>query len=216
MTDTKSNYGISDEAVKKATGKSWAQWFSLLDKAGAKDWPHKQIAQFLQENNYIKKGKEWPANRSFSEGWWGQSVTVGYEYQIGRRIKGQTKDSGFEIGVQKTLSMLPYEVWKLITSSKGVKVWLGETGELKFKPGERYQTKHGISGEIRTVRVSERMRLTWQPTGWDKPSTLQIYLTPATTGTSVLFHQEKLSDAKTRAKMKQHWQAVLNKLSQHA
>ena len=27
---------MSDEAVKAKTGKSWKEWFALLDKAGAK------------------------------------------------------------------------------------------------------------------------------------------------------------------------------------
>lgn len=31
---------VGDEAVKKATGKAWPEWFKLLDKAGAKKLPH--------------------------------------------------------------------------------------------------------------------------------------------------------------------------------
>ena len=31
---------MSDEAVKAKTGKTWKQWFAILDKAGAKQMTH--------------------------------------------------------------------------------------------------------------------------------------------------------------------------------
>jgi hypothetical protein len=36
--------GISSEAVRKATGRTWAEWLRLLDKAGAKKMAHGEIA----------------------------------------------------------------------------------------------------------------------------------------------------------------------------
>ena len=38
---------ISEAAVRKATGKSWDEWFDLLDSEGADALPHKQIARLL-------------------------------------------------------------------------------------------------------------------------------------------------------------------------
>ena len=38
---------ISDAAVRKATGKSWDEWFAVLDSEGADALPHKQIARLL-------------------------------------------------------------------------------------------------------------------------------------------------------------------------
>ncbi len=32
--------GLSDQAVKKATGKSWQEWLAILDKAGARKMTH--------------------------------------------------------------------------------------------------------------------------------------------------------------------------------
>jgi hypothetical protein len=81
---------ISDAALKKATGKGRAQWFALLDKAGAKKMSHKQIVQWLYES-HIKKS------------WWAQMVAVEYEYARGKRVLGQTADAGFQIGLQKVL-----------------------------------------------------------------------------------------------------------------
>ena len=58
---------ISDAAVRKATGKSWDEWFAVLDSEGADALPHKQIARLLYDKGYI------------ASSWWCQTVTVAYE-----------------------------------------------------------------------------------------------------------------------------------------
>jgi hypothetical protein len=82
--------GISTAAVKKATGRTWAQWLALLDRAGARKLPHREIARLLDRKHRLKD-------------WWGQMVTVGYEQARGLRMKHQKAD-GFEISVTQTLA----------------------------------------------------------------------------------------------------------------
>ena len=47
---------MSDAAVKGKTGKSWAEWFALLDKAGAKKLDHKTIVAFLHRQHGLAPG----------------------------------------------------------------------------------------------------------------------------------------------------------------
>jgi hypothetical protein len=85
------NYGgISSAAVKKATGKTWAQWLVALDKAGARKQPHREIVGHLRRAHPLPD-------------WWCQMVTVGYEQARGLRVKHQKPD-GFEISVTKTMA----------------------------------------------------------------------------------------------------------------
>jgi hypothetical protein len=37
---------MGDEALNTATGRGWDEWFTLLDAAGAADWPHPQIVRW--------------------------------------------------------------------------------------------------------------------------------------------------------------------------
>ena len=84
------NYGgISSAAVKKATGQSWAEWLKVLDRAGARKLPHREIAQLLARKHRLAD-------------WWSQMVTVGYEQARGLRVK-HAKSDGFEITVTKTM-----------------------------------------------------------------------------------------------------------------
>lgn len=93
--------GISDDAVKKATGKSWSQWCTLLDKAGCKKLNHKEIVEVVH-------GK-------FGVGpWWQQMVTVGYEQARGLREKHQ-RAGGYGINRSKTIAAplrVLYKAWQ--------------------------------------------------------------------------------------------------------
>ncbi len=39
---------MSDEAVKAKTGKTWKEWFAILDKAGARKLSHQDIVKYLR------------------------------------------------------------------------------------------------------------------------------------------------------------------------
>jgi hypothetical protein len=80
---------MSDAAVKAKTGRTWSQWFTLLDKAGAAKMTHKAIAELI-------------ATRHKIPGWWAQMVTVGYERARGLRKVNETL-TGFRTSVSRTL-----------------------------------------------------------------------------------------------------------------
>ena len=41
--------GMSDAAVKKATGRTWPEWAAELDRVDAASWEHRAIAMHLYE-----------------------------------------------------------------------------------------------------------------------------------------------------------------------
>jgi uncharacterized protein YndB with AHSA1/START domain len=86
---------MSDEAVKSKTGKDWAEWFSVLDAAGAQDMSHKEIVAYLVEHYQVGP-------------WWQQMVTVTYEQARGLRQKHEMPQ-GYQISRSKTFH-LPVEV----------------------------------------------------------------------------------------------------------
>lgn len=61
--------GVSDEAVKARTGKDWAEWFRILDQAGAQQMHHKQIVACLAGQHQV-------------EPWWQQMVAVTYDWDL--------------------------------------------------------------------------------------------------------------------------------------
>lgn len=91
-SDTVSGAGASGEALTAATGRTWSEWFELLDAAGAEAWTHPQIARWLQGEQGVP-------------GWWSQAVTVGFEQARGRRAPGQRADGSFEVSASKTFPL---------------------------------------------------------------------------------------------------------------
>lgn len=92
--------GVTDKAVKKATGHSWSDWLSTLDRAGAAAMDHKNIAGLLRRDHNLS-------------GWWAQKVAVGYEQQRGLREVHQKQD-GYEATKSRTFPEpveIVFEMW---------------------------------------------------------------------------------------------------------
>jgi uncharacterized protein YndB with AHSA1/START domain len=81
---------MSDEAIRRRTGRGWEQWFGLLDEWGAHERPHKEIARWLRDEQGV-------------DGWGAQSVTVSYERARGLRAVGE-RPEGFSVTSQKTVA----------------------------------------------------------------------------------------------------------------
>jgi hypothetical protein len=81
--------GSSDAAVKRGTGKTWDEWFAILDAWGATERAHPEIARYVAAEHGLS-------------GWWAQHVTVGYERARGLRAVHQLPD-GFSVNASKTM-----------------------------------------------------------------------------------------------------------------
>jgi hypothetical protein len=130
----------SEVAVKKATGKGWKEWFTLLDKAGAKEKPHKEIVQWVFEKHLGRKGAN--INVATSGGWWSQMVTVEYERSRGLRKVNQN-EQGFLVGVHKTFALSRRQFLKQWEAIPAVKK-LEPTPTRSKRPMLRYKAKEGI------------------------------------------------------------------------
>jgi uncharacterized protein YndB with AHSA1/START domain len=129
------------------------------------------------------------------------------------RVTGQTKDVGFEIGVSRTLPHPPEAVWAFLTSAEGVALWLGPGATLEPSRGAPYETANGTVGEVRGYRELDRVRVTSKPAASPNESTVQFTVRPSATGTSVRFHQERLTDAEERERRREHWGSVLDQVA---
>lgn len=124
---------------------------------------------------------------------------------------GRTKGAGWQIGVSATVQLPVQDVWAFLVSAEGLTLWLGLGVEVLDGRGQRYETTNGIAGEVRSLHPRDRVRLTWRPQAWDHDSTVQVAVTAAEPGRSVLrFHQERLVDAVEREQQREHWRTVLD------
>lgn len=201
---TKQIAGISDEAVEAATGSKWDHWITLLDEHEGTDLTHKERVAVI-----AKSGVE--------SGWWQQQLAVGYEHERGLREVGETADAGYQVGAQRTYPISRDQLWKYLTNDAGIARWAGAEVEISFHPGEQFKTADGTTGEIRTMKEEERIRMTWQPADRDRSTTLQLTCSAHETDAnkSVLrIHHERLENSAAREAMGQHWRSVLDQIGE--
>ena len=137
---------IKDSSVIKATGRSIVDWIKIIQSNGKGDLSHKEIATFLSDQHNLSP-------------WWAQEVTVLYEKKVGRRITGQTKDSGFQVGVNKKLPISKDKLWRGIASLKGFAIISGEEINPEEITGQTRLSASGIKYKLTVYEPYSHMRM---------------------------------------------------------
>ena len=103
---------ISDDAVKKATGRDWAEWFKIFDKAKADKKTHQEITAIAGEHG--------------APPWWSQMVTVQYERERGLREVHQKSD-GYSVSVSRTVAAPVAELYDAWDDGRRRAKWLKQS-----------------------------------------------------------------------------------------
>ncbi len=102
---------LDDEVVQHNTGRTWSEWFALLDEWGATDRKHPEIARWLVSEHGIS-------------GWWSQSVTVAYEQARGMRQPGQRASGHFAVSVSRTIAVPVQQLFEAFVDEALRDQWL--------------------------------------------------------------------------------------------
>jgi hypothetical protein len=113
---------MSEQAIRRRTGRGWEEWFDLLDEWGAADRTHREVARWVAEEHGV-------------DGWGAQAVTVNYERGRGLRAVGEHAD-GFSVTASKTVAVPVGRLYQAFVDRSLRRRWLPE-GELR----ERTTTK---------------------------------------------------------------------------
>jgi hypothetical protein len=131
--------GVSDEKVKEATGCDWKTWIYVLDRWGAREASHREIARYVEESYNVS-------------GWWAQTVTIGYERARGMRDVHQ-RTTGFAVSVTKTLPIEAGRLRPLLADGRKRSRWL-EKGALSQRPGKSETTLRFDAGDGSRVQIT--------------------------------------------------------------
>lgn len=173
--------GLSGKTILQRTGRNWDEWFALLDAWEASSRKHPEIARWLVAEHGV-------------DGWWAQSITVGYEQARGIRAVGQRSDGTFSATASKTMGVPVERIFDAFTD---------ETLRERWLPGARVT--------IRSARRAKSMRVDWE----DGSTRVLVGFTAkdADKGQVALEHQ-RLADGETATEMKAYWRERLAVLKQ--
>jgi hypothetical protein len=119
----------SDETAMAKTGKKWAEWFSILDKAGARKMKHSEIGRFLYENHKVSM-------------WWMQTIATAYEQKHGLRKTYETCTGDFSSSVSRTIACGVGKIYSAWQDAKGRRSWLKDDS-LEISSGRPNKTLRG-------------------------------------------------------------------------
>jgi Domain of unknown function (DUF4287) len=109
---------MSQEAIRRRTGRGWEEWFDLLDEWGGTERKHRDIVAWLIEEQGIA-------------GWDAQSVTVSYERARGMREVGEGVN-GFAATAAKTVAVPVERLYAAFVDDSVRERWLPD-GQLSVR-----------------------------------------------------------------------------------
>ena len=171
--------GMSDAKIKEKTGCTWERWVYALDRKGAADMSHRDIAKIVSEKFKI-------------DGWWAQSVTVGYERIKGLRARGQRRNGSYEMSKSRTFN---------VPVSRLFDAWADAPTRARWLKGVRVK--------IRTASRPKSLRLDWPDGG-----IIAVGFTAKDREKSVVaLAHTKLPDRATSDRLRGEWSERLDALA---
>ena len=161
--------GIADATIKAKTGCTWDRWVFALDHYGADKMSHGEIAALVRTKYKI-------------DGWWAQSVTVGYERIKGLRAIGQRRDGSYEANKSRTFTVPVKTLFDAWANARVRRRWLD-----------------GRIGKVRTATPTKSMRLD----GEDHSIVAVGFMSKGRAKSAVAVQHTKLRDRDTASRLKQ-------------
>lgn len=127
---------------------------------------------------------------------------------------GLTRETGWQIGLRRTLSV-PAEILEdFLLSPEGIKIWLGPGSPFTFSKGARYKLFDGTSGEVRVLKRGSHWRITRLPPDktYSRPATIQIRIISKGDRAILAFHEENLPDQAARETRRLFFMEVIEKI----
>ena len=125
--------GMSDDAVSKASGKTWPEWAAILDRVKASTMEHRAIVEHVYENYDVS-------------GWWAQMITVSYERFRGLRDVGQRRGGGYDVNKSKTIAVPVADLWRAFEDEAVRSEWL---------PGVEWTIRTSTEPKSMRVRLAD-------------------------------------------------------------
>ncbi len=192
--DYKAERDCSAAGVHAGTGKTYDEWFAILDQAGGAAAGRRALGEHLIATYAL-------------DAWWVTTVIVAYE-QARSVVEKDGAPGGFNICVTKAVGAEPAKVYEAFLDSGW---WLGGTGDRPVE-GAPFDDGDGHSGVWKKLNPGKVLRFTWSGAGHSAGESVEIKLSPSGARTSIVLNHNRLPDRPAADGMRTAWAAVLETL----
>lgn len=192
-----SDFPITDDACREATGKTLDEWFAAIEERGYDKGRRDTINWIYNETG---RGKDV---------WWPTTLWVEYERSRGIVNKKDGLGEGFSICVTKAVAATPDQVYQAFTQA-GLNGWLGGSPAAEQAA---YTDDGGNTGTWLRLRPGKDVRMTWQTAGC--PHTTQVDAAFADNGkgkTGITLNHARIQTREEADGLRAAWSAAFDRL----
>ncbi len=195
----KSDHPLTDESVKAATGRTWAEWFAYLDVRGGPSQGRREIGNHLYADLKV-------------DHWWVSAINVQYESHCGVKEK-DGRGKGYFICSTKTIAAPVAKVYGAWASASSLDAWFGGGNSHDPADGVAFENADGNRGEFKRVRPNKDLRFSWQGDGADSESIVDVVFQDKGGGkTGLLVNHDRIQSREEADGLRAAWAEALNRL----
>jgi uncharacterized protein YndB with AHSA1/START domain len=189
---------LTADAVKKATGKSWEQWFKELDSLGGPAKGRKEMNDLL-----YKKMKVDP--------WWCSTIVV--EYEAARKVlEKDGHPKGYTICATKAIAAKPQDLFAHFSDAQKLSKWFAPSPKLDFQEGGQFSTADGNRGQFKRISPGKVIRFTWQNERSSPGEIVEVKFQPSGTKCTVMVTHERIVGRDAADGLRAAWGSALDAL----
>jgi uncharacterized protein YndB with AHSA1/START domain len=185
--------------MKARTGKTWDQWFKVIDDFGGAPKGRREIGAFLQDTHKL-------------DAW--ASSTLNVEYEAARGVlEKDGRPKGYMICATKTIAVPADKAFDAWSAPKQWDRWLSKKAAFQFKEGERFTTDGGDAGEFKKIKPGKAIKFTWDNPKNAPGTVAEVTFPPkgADKCTVMVAHDRIQTRAEADA-LRESWGAALDRL----
>jgi uncharacterized protein YndB with AHSA1/START domain len=189
---------MSSEAVKKATGKTWEQWFKELDSFGGAEKGRKAINELLYEKMKV-------------DPWWCATIVV--EYEAARKVlERDGYPKGYTICATKAIAAKPQEIFAAFADAQKLGKWFASSPKQEFQEGGRFSNADGNRGQFKKINPGKAIKFTWESERHAPSEIVEVKLQPAGAKYTVMVTHERIVGREAADGLRAAWGFALESL----
>ncbi len=196
-----SEYPLTDEACREATGKTLSEWYAEIDAIDGLAKGRREVGSYLGE----KIGRE---------SWWPGAIAVEYERER-NKLEKDGRPKGYFICSTKTLNVPVEEAYRAWTSAESLASWFGSGVKIDLKEGGEFVDPDGNHGTFKRIRENKDLRFTWVGESGDE-SLVDVVLTDKGGGkTGLLVNHDRLQTKAEADGIRRAWSEAIDRMKKH-
>lgn len=192
--ELKSDFPITEEACKEATGRTISEWIQALSEQGGSLKGRREAISWMQNSNTAK------------DVWWATTIWVEKERRDGT-VKKDGLAEGFNVCATKMVAAPVDKVFAAF-ATPGPAAWFDGT----IESDHSLTSAQGHSAKASRVRQDKDLRYVWQTKGIDSSTELDVMFAEKNGKTGITLSHSRIQTREEADGVRAAWGEALNKL----